>query len=494
MTSDISLAPDAKRPRLDGGPSLDASDALAKLRAAAQAAIDSVTMSMLAGASDGATAPAQPKAPVLAKAAPPAAAPSAAGPPAVAPSLAASLDALGAATMAASAPSKLPIPMPTMPSTSSTASVASTNSFGPAASFHPGAGAQFPPAPAAAGATVIPVRPQHGDLSAAGLSHGGSLPSFLGSAALAGPCGLPELGAQPKAPVMPPSSLQPEQELQARVQAMAAGKLSAIEAVAGIQAPPDPGSRASPPVPMPTLPQLDSLAGAAAGDAQFAHSPALPSAAGSPPASTLTAPAPAESGESQAAAQMYMLAQLAEESAQTAASAAACLNGAESDPSQVAAIAEAAQQAAARASWASSTLATCFPEPFPGQPPEDDWTTSLRTVTFQASEAAEQAAINCRLQATDLVNKMSGQTAKSKVPCKWFLLGQCRKTICEFSHDIQDLQPRPLHKKRAEECHYFQKGQCTRGTACPFAHGPEELAEITRIVSDLKTEKRFIRR
>jgi len=170
------------------------------------------------------------------------------------------------------------------------------------------------------------------------------------------------------------------------------------------------------------------------------------------------------------------------------------LNGAESDPSQVAAIAEAAQQAAARASWASSALATCFPEPFPGQPPEDDWTTSLRTVTFQASEAAEQAAINCRLQATDLVNKMSGQSAKSKVPCKWFLLGQCRKTICEFSHDIQDLQPRPLHKKRAEQCHYFQKGQCTRGTACPFAHGPEELAEITRIVSDLKTEKRFIRR
>ncbi|CAE8656147.1 unnamed protein product, partial [Polarella glacialis] len=123
----------------------------------------------------------------------------------------------------------------------------------------------------------------------------------------------------------------------------------------------------------------------------------------------------------------------------------------------------------------------------------DEWTASLRSITAQAAEAAEQASMNCRLQAADIMNKLNGLRS-SKVPCKWFLLGQCRKSICEFSHDIQDLQPRPLHKKRAEECHYFQKGQCTRGTACPFAHGSDELAEITRIVSDLKTEKRLFQR
>lgn len=266
---------------------------------------------------------------------------------------------------------------------------------------------------------------------------------------------MPTAMASQPTPVIPQQS-QPGME--AQIQAMAAGKLSAIEAMAGIE---PPAQSVAPEIPK--LPKLD----------------------------TLGAAAPAE-GDNQAVAQLYMLAQLAEESAQTAASAAACLNGSE-DPNQVAALAEASQQAAARATWAATSIASCFPEPLPGQPPEDEWTRSVRQVAAQASEAAEQVAANCQVQATDLVAKLAA-SSKSRVPCKWFLLGQCRKTVCEFSHDIQDLQPRPLHKKRAEECVYFQKGQCTRGTACPFAHGPEELAEITRIVSDLKTEKRFIRR
>eukprot|EP00438_Fugacium_kawagutii_P018660 Skav210091 [mRNA] locus=scaffold1510:287207:288319:- [translate_table: standard] len=313
--------------------------------------------------------------------------------------------------------------------------------------------------------------PSNGSLSAcvgqSGLGfQGGAPPARVQAAALVPPGVLAELQASrpqmPAAMASQPTPAQPSQPgMEAQIQAMAAGKLSAIEAMAGIEAP---AQSVLPEIPK--LPKLDNLGAAA--------------------------PA-AEGADNQTAAQMYMLAQLAEESAQTAASAAACLNGSELDSNQVAALAEASQQAAARATWAATSIASCFPEPLPGQPPEDEWTRSVRHVAAQAAEAAEQAAANCRVQATDLVAKLAA-SSKSKVPCKWFLLGQCRKTVCEFSHDIQDLQPRPLHKKRAEECVYFQKGQCTRGTACPFAHGPEELAEITRIVSDLKTDKRFVRR
>lgn len=206
---------------------------------------------------------------------------------------------------------------------------------------------------------------------------------------------------------------------------------------------------------------------------------------------------PAEGEGGQLAAQMYMLAQLAEESAQTANSAAACVLSPESDPAQVTTLAQAAQQAAQRATWAATTLISCFPAPLgPPANEQEEWMISLRQITQQAAEAAEAAAATCGLQVAELANKLGGLLGdkKSKVPCKWFLLGQCKKAICEFSHNIDDLQPRPLHKKRAEQCHYFQKGQCTRGTACPFAHGADELAEISRIVTDLKTEKRMFPR
>ncbi|CAE8594374.1 unnamed protein product, partial [Polarella glacialis] len=116
----------------------------------------------------------------------------------------------------------------------------------------------------------------------------------------------------------------------------------------------------------------------------------------------LEQPPPESAGQS--AAQMYMLAQLAEESAQTAAGAAACIVGAESDLSQVAALAAAAEQAAQRATWAAATLTSCFP--VTGQ--EDEWTASLRSITAQAAEAAEQASMNCRLQAADIMNKLNG--------------------------------------------------------------------------------------
>ncbi|CAL1174075.1 unnamed protein product [Cladocopium goreaui] len=448
------LFPDAKRPRLDAGPSLrqtaapPVDDALAKLRQAAQSAIDSVTMSMLGGSASTGSTPAAPTAPSPMR--------PLGSAPTVNPSMSTpKLPATGTPVAATVFSGGTSMGMPAMPTTTvpSVPTVPTT---------------PVPPVPRSASLGAVPAT--NGCAGPAGPGAMGMIGQPGAPSPLVPPGVLAELAQRPKAQPAPQMA-PPLGTVTAQVQAMAAGKLSAIEAMAGIEAPHFVPVPEIPKLPM--TPQVDAFGATCAG--------AMPPQP------------PAEGGDNQTAAHMYMLAQLAEESAQTAASAAACLHGAESDTNQVAALAEAAQQAAARATWAATSLATCFPEPLPGQPQEDEWTRSVRQVTAQASEAAEQAAISCRIQANDMVSK-AATSSKSKVPCKWFLLGQCRKTVCEFSHDIQDLQPRPLHKKRAEECVYFQKGQCTRGTACPFAHGPEELAEITRIVSDLKGEKRFLRR
>eukprot|EP00931_Biecheleriopsis_adriatica_P077501 TRINITY_DN51051_c0_g1_i1.p1 TRINITY_DN51051_c0_g1~~TRINITY_DN51051_c0_g1_i1.p1 ORF type:complete len:362 (+),score=80.61 TRINITY_DN51051_c0_g1_i1:59-1087(+) len=233
-------------------------------------------------------------------------------------------------------------------------------------------------------------------------------------------------------------------------------------------------------------------AGTAIGLAGLGLGPSAPSSFEPPP---VAPPQLAPPGESQAgnasATQMYTLASVAEEASVAAASAAACIVGAESDPGHLAALADAANQAAKRATWAADALATSFPVT-PGVQ-EDEWTRSVRTITQQAANAAEQAAASCRQRATEIVTRIAAlEKGKSKVPCKWFIQGQCRKgaAACEFSHDAQDLQPRPLHMKRAVECVHFAHGRCGRGPACPFAHGAEELAQINRVVADLKMDKR----
>jgi len=184
---------------------------------------------------------------------------------------------------------------------------------------------------------------------------------------------------------------------------------------------------------------------------------------------------------------LYALAQLAEESAQMAASAAAfCASPGTAEATQVVAVSEAAQQAAQRAAWAASTMAT-YETVASASGQGEGWVLTMKQIAKQASEAAEQAAQDCKCHANMVENASLQQhlgDKKSKVPCKFNQMGRrCHKgAACEFSHDPADLQPRPLMLKSEKECIFFVKGQCTRGAACPFAHGEEEKAEISRYV------------
>lgn len=213
-------------------------------------------------------------------------------------------------------------------------------------------------------------------------------------------------------------------------------------------------------------------------------------------AAVMAAAADASNPSQQATAQIYLLAQLAEESSRMASAAASTCANPELDPTHATALAQAGQEAAQRASWSSSTTSSCFPNNDCAGQDKEDWVASMRQIVRSSAEAAESAAQNCRVQAQEIAHKLPPITGgRSRVPCKWFVTGVCRKgNACEFSHDPFDFQARPLQKKRAELCVYHQRGNCTRGTACPFAHGDTELAEISKIATDSRTEKRFFPR
>jgi len=194
---------------------------------------------------------------------------------------------------------------------------------------------------------------------------------------------------------------------------------------------------------------------------------------------------------------VYALARLAEESAQMASSAAAFCAGATAesvDMAQLKALVEAAQAAAQRASWAASAIMA-----YDKADIDNSQTVTIQQIAKQAADAASQAAASCMVHASVIEEQLpqpaKADSSRSKVPCKFFPEGRCwRGPACPFSHDPLDNKPRPLMLKREEECTFFAQGKCTRGAACPFAHGAQELAEISRYVSDLKMEKRQLSR
>eukprot|EP00931_Biecheleriopsis_adriatica_P101953 TRINITY_DN7699_c0_g1_i1.p1 TRINITY_DN7699_c0_g1~~TRINITY_DN7699_c0_g1_i1.p1 ORF type:complete len:442 (+),score=78.85 TRINITY_DN7699_c0_g1_i1:38-1327(+) len=101
-------------------------------------------------------------------------------------------------------------------------------------------------------------------------------------------------------------------------------------------------------------------------------------------------------------------------------------------------------------------------------------------------------AINAAVsKGTLTLDQLYGATQKQEVPCKFFMSGKCRnETSCPFSHDVAviaaaqglgtaaqtpKLTPAEAAKYKMEICRFFDKGGCSRGAMCIYAHGVSEL-------------------
>jgi len=233
---------------------------------------------------------------------------------------------------------------------------------------------------------------------------------------------------------------------------------------------------------------------------------------------------------------LYGLAQVAEESAQIASAVAAfCATTGCNDLTQVTTVCETSVQASKRANWASGAAdsyevpSTAYDEDEKAQ--MEAWVDFIRKTATEAAKVADKAAEECRTYLRQLSASQAaaqeaakataaaaaafgqddpvggggglgggggarggvkGDDKSSRVPCRYHMAGRCVKgSACDFSHDAQDMQARPVFMKLDRPCAFFDRGQCLRGAACPFAHGQEELEEISKARAERAAEKGF---
>ena len=62
------------------------------------------------------------------------------------------------------------------------------------------------------------------------------------------------------------------------------------------------------------------------------------------------------------------------------------------------------------------------------------------------------------------------QTVASRQVCRHFLLGQCYRADCWFSHDLE-----------GHICKFWLQGRCLKGNACEFAHGQEIQRQFNNV-------------
>lgn len=161
-----------------------------------------------------------------------------------------------------------------------------------------------------------------------------------------------------------------------------------------------------------------------------------------------------ESPAQQAYLSLVALGQIAEESCTFATSAATFVASAGTqDPNETSQMSIAAQQACDRAKSASETL-QAYTRDFRGLREAQDWIHALVMKVQKDAETCEQAAQSCH-HLSNAITK-NKKTTSSPVPCRWFLQGKCHKGMnCTFLHDLSVLEPRPLTKKSASLCLFF---------------------------------------
>jgi hypothetical protein len=72
------------------------------------------------------------------------------------------------------------------------------------------------------------------------------------------------------------------------------------------------------------------------------------------------------------------------------------------------------------------------------------------------------------------------EITEPKQLCRHFLIGQCYRSDCSFSHDPEMLI-----------CKFYLKGSCFKGKECEFSHGDELKLEISKRIELLPTTNKY---
>eukprot|EP00434_Breviolum_minutum_P006511 symbB.v1.2.005746.t1/scaffold307.1/size232847/11 len=98
------------------------------------------------------------------------------------------------------------------------------------------------------------------------------------------------------------------------------------------------------------------------------------------------------------------------------------------------------------------------------------------TIKTTISIASMTSAINTDCHEEEMRDGKRLQVHKQTRLCKFFAIGQCtRGSACAFAHGEEKLRQQPDFSKTRLCADFMEKGSCAEGDRCKFAHGKDEL-------------------